>query len=169
MNRKQFLMTIVACALSAMTTPLSAQVAAPTIAWEKDPQIAWKAAISRERSLLVFVSANWCGPCQKMKRDTWADSEVTKLVHEQFVPLYLDGDKYAELVESLNVHAFPTTLIVNPDGRIVHEMTGYNTAVPLRTWLKKAIDAKPTTKLAASKQKASPRSKPLELSWFRSK
>lgn len=143
MNRKWQIVAWTVFALAGMTTQAQAQVRKDVIEWQKDPQVASQMAIQQERPLLVFVSAEWCGYCQKMKREVWTDTEVIKQVRQQFVPLYLDADKYPGLVTELGVEAFPTTLIVNSNGKITQELTGFVPANQVLPFLKKDAELPP--------------------------
>jgi hypothetical protein len=58
-----------------------------------------------------------------------------KLINEQFIPVKLDGNKQEELVRYLRITAYPTTLLTDPDGKILDIIEGYKEAKPFRVYL----------------------------------
>ena len=169
MTRKLSLVAlVVSFTLAGIITPVQAQVRSTTIEWQKDPQVAWQMAVQQEKPLLVFVSAEWCGYCQKMKRETWTDADVVQQVRERFVPLFLDADKYNDLVTDLRVEAYPTTMIITPNGKITQELTGYARATQVLPFLKKDAAPKPKATVASLRETTKPVPSLAELRWRRS-
>ncbi|HCT43849.1 MAG TPA: hypothetical protein DF699_01390, partial [Phycisphaerales bacterium] len=65
-----------------------------------------------DKPVLVLATADWCAPCQALKRGALTDPQVAELIRENTIPVYLeDGDNSAEIGE-LGVPAFPTTMIL---------------------------------------------------------
>jgi len=77
------------------------------------------------RPLLVYVTTTHCGYCRKMASESWADPRVDSLVRSRFVPLQLDAEHHANLLQRLGVRAFPTTLVFSPTGANVAKFEGY--------------------------------------------
>jgi thioredoxin 1 len=87
--------------------------------------------------VVAVVTADWCGPCQQLKRDSLSDERVRALLEARAQPVMLDGtDTEAAMpsLQHLGVRAFPTTVIVR-DGRPVARLEGYVSAEKYLAWL----------------------------------
>jgi thiol-disulfide isomerase/thioredoxin len=96
----------------------------------------------------VHVWATWCPTCRAMEgalerasahmrivtiaSQSGGDDAVRAYAHEHDVHVPIVNDPRGELAHALGVHAFPTTLFVDPDGRVVLREVGYTTALGLR-------------------------------------
>ncbi len=83
------------------------------VEWQTDLK---KAAVESQRSgkpILIQMTAPWCSYCHKMLKETFTDPAIAKLVNEQFVPLLLDADANENVVETLAVSSFPSTIIIS--------------------------------------------------------
>jgi len=112
-SRVWLLTAIVAAATSAARAQ---ERVSASIAWHTDVQEAVAAARESQRPILVFVTAEGCGYCRKMERQTWADSSVVDAVARSYVPLRLDAQVHPELIQRLRIEAFPTVLLFTPEG-----------------------------------------------------
>lgn len=61
-----------------------------------------------------------------MKREVWADEQVTASVNEQFIPVLVDVDDAddAEILDRYNVVGAPVTIITDPQGNVLHWREG---------------------------------------------
>lgn len=98
---------------------------AEPIVWQTDFRQATRQSQQQKKPLLIKVGATWCHYCVKMKRETFQDAHIADHVNACFIPLSVDADQNRELVRALNVRAFPTTLVVSPDMKIVKRIRGY--------------------------------------------
>jgi thiol-disulfide isomerase/thioredoxin len=96
----------------------------------------------------VHVWATWCPTCRAMEgalesasahirivsiaSQSGGDSAVRAYALEHDVHVPIINDPRGELAHALGVHAFPTTLFVDTDGRVVSREVGYITALGLR-------------------------------------
>jgi thiol:disulfide interchange protein len=67
------------------------------------------------KPIFVLVTADWCPPCQKLKRGALSDPAVVKLISEQSIPVYLEDGQNRSEIQSLPVQSYPTTLIIQGD------------------------------------------------------
>lgn len=102
------------------------------IEWHRDIDEAKKIAQDTGRPLLIFVTMQNCKYCTEMKQTTLVDPEMIKDTNESFVATYLDESQNRELVRSLGIRSFPTTLLATPDGRVREMVRGYVGADSLR-------------------------------------
>lgn len=113
------------------------------ISWGEATGDAFVEARRTGRPILVYVTSERCTFCRKMERETWSDPEVAQLVSAEFVPLKLRPDTHPEEVATLRVRAFPTTVLVAPDGRPLAARTGYLQSAKLVELLRPALAAAP--------------------------
>lgn len=115
-----------------------------SIEWEKDPAVAAEQARKSGKPIIVYITADYCGYCRKMERESWSDKDVTKTVSENFVALKLDAEKHEKLVARLDVRAYPTTLVFGGDGKHITTAEGFlSRADLLKLLVKKDSVAKP--------------------------
>ena len=56
-------------------------------------------------------------------------------MNSQFIPVLLDADEQAAVVQKLGVDSFPTVLVISPENKIVGRFTGFQTAPQLQSRL----------------------------------
>jgi uncharacterized protein YyaL (SSP411 family) len=97
------------------------------------PQICWvhsqDMAMSRARQLhlpiLIFVTSDSCMYCRKMEREVWSNPQIITMVEKGFIPLALNAERDAKIVDALGIRAFPTTLLFTEDATFITRATGY--------------------------------------------
>jgi thiol-disulfide isomerase/thioredoxin len=108
--------------------PLASAAQAAPIAWQKDIRRALRTSAEEDKPLMVMVGAGWCGYCHKMLQQTFLDPALALRVNGQFVPVLLDADEQAELVQKLKVDAMPTVLVISPERKIIGRFAGFQSA-----------------------------------------
>ena len=77
---------------------------------------------------LVFLDCytTWCGPCIQMANNIFPKEEVGDFFNKNFVNIKIDMEKGEgpELMKKYGIAAFPTFLILLPDGTERHRMLG---------------------------------------------
>lgn len=85
-------------------------------------------AAAKQENKLVFIDffTTWCGPCKMMSTKTFPLTEVGEFMNAKFIPLKLDAEKEgAQLARTYGVRAYPTYVVVNPEGKEVAKFSGY--------------------------------------------
>jgi len=75
------------------------------------------------KPMLVLVTADWCGPCQTLKRSAMVDPAVVAWASAHTVPVYLEHGANPDEISSLPVSAFPTTFLIQ-DGKVLASLQG---------------------------------------------
>lgn len=85
-------------------------------------------AKAKREGKLVFLDAytSWCGPCKMMSRDVFPRADVGAVFAPRYVSIKIDMEKGegVELAKRYNISAFPTMLILDPDGKEIKRIVG---------------------------------------------
>ncbi len=97
------------------------------------------AKAKREHKLLVLdFNAEWCMPCRRMEKTTLVDRRIVGLL-EQVVFIRIDTDQNSEIAQKLGVLGLPDIRFVAPDGRMLHQLRGFQEVEPFAVALKQVI------------------------------
>ena len=115
----------------------------------------WVAADSAEtasaasgKPILYEFSADWCGPCQAMQRDMFADPQIAHAIESYVVPVRVvdrqsEDGRNSSAVDSLQrackVTGFPT-LVLASRGTVIDRQVGYPGPAVTIGWLARAAD-----------------------------
>jgi thioredoxin-related protein len=104
-------------------------------------------AKAKTTNKFIFVDcyATWCGPCHQMDRDIFPTESVGKFMNAHFVSVQVQMDSTGHDSQMVNswrpigrmfmslyhISAFPTFLIFNPEGEIVHKYIGSDSTVEI--------------------------------------
>ncbi len=96
------------------------------VIWAKDYASAQRQAVQSGKPMILFLTGKWCVPCRIMKRTVWADKQVESTVNASFTPLMIDVDdpSAAEVLSRYRFGATPTTIITDPQGKILQQVQG---------------------------------------------
>jgi thiol-disulfide isomerase/thioredoxin len=75
--------------------------------------------------VLVDFYTTWCGPCKMLDKTTWTDAAVIQLLEQKTVALRLDAEKEAALSKRYKIAAYPSVLLLKPDGTEIDRLVGY--------------------------------------------
>lgn len=101
-------------------------------------------AKAKAENKLVFIDGytTWCGPCKMLAKQTFPQKEVGSYMNPRFVSAQIDMERGEgpELAKRFNVSAYPTMLILRPDGTLVDKIVGFLTPIPFLNKVKSIID-----------------------------
>jgi thiol-disulfide isomerase/thioredoxin len=81
-------------------------------------------AVRTKKRVFVDFETTWCGPCKLMDQWIYTAADVVAAA-EQTIAVKVDGDKHRDLVKKYEVKAYPTMLLLGPDGAVLHRAVGY--------------------------------------------
>ncbi|MEM9415981.1 MAG: thioredoxin family protein [Planctomycetota bacterium] len=73
-----------ACALQSNTAPVHLE------GWQPGLEAGMSAAQEADRPMLVMFTADWCGPCQALKKDVIDTAPAKQAIADGFVPVIID-------------------------------------------------------------------------------
>lgn len=85
-----------------------------------------KRAKSEDKHVLLDFYTVWCSPCKKMDKETYKDPKASAFINGMIAAKY-DSEKGAgiKLSQKYRVSAWPTTILLGPDGEEVDRYLGY--------------------------------------------
>lgn len=117
--------------------------AAQEVRWRHDYGAARKEAAAAGKPLLLDFGSENCTWCRKLDATTFRTPAVVDLLNSQFVPVKVDGEKDSWLSRAAGVEAFPTLIVLSPEGKVLARNDGYADAGKLLPLLRPAIPTRP--------------------------
>ena len=109
------------------------------IPWRSDLSAAKVEAASGNKPILAYFTASWCGPCEGMKRTTWADRDVEQALRA-YVPVKIDIDQQRDIAVEFAHYAqtdgVPFYVILGADGQPNRSAEGAMDSQTFMRWLK---------------------------------
>lgn len=103
-----------------------AQQAKPAAAF-KHPNVdqAWQAAQQSKRPLLLFIHSDNCRFCVKMEKETFSHPKLAAALATAAETVSVHSEDHPELMKRLGVRAYPTTVVISPDGKEIGRVEGF--------------------------------------------
>lgn len=94
--------------------------------WEEALQLAKK----ENKLIFLDIYATWCGPCKKLKANTFSNSEVGTFYNQYFVNVAFDGEQGEGkmLMQKYALRSFPSLLFIDGNGKVVGQTAGYHSS-----------------------------------------
>ncbi|HZT41355.1 MAG TPA: thioredoxin fold domain-containing protein [Chthonomonadaceae bacterium] len=110
------------------------------IAWSRSFEAGLAQARRNREPLLISFQAPDCGWCEKLDAETFTDPQMIEM-SRHFVCVRVDSEVDPAIVARYAVAAFPTTLLLDPQGRVLARIPGYLPADRFAPWLRAALSA----------------------------
>ncbi|MFI4853673.1 MAG: thioredoxin family protein [Phycisphaerales bacterium JB065] len=95
-----------------------------------------------DQVVVLYFTASWCGPCQRMQRTTWVDERVVEKLTTDALVVKIDVDEQEELAKRYRIQAMPTMLALRGD-KEVNRVVGLHTPEQLLGWIDKVERLEP--------------------------
>jgi len=97
---------------------------------------------AKKSNKLIFVDCytSWCGPCKMMAKDVFTQDHVADYFNTNFVNYKVDMEKGEgpALKPGWKINAYPTFLVINAEGEVVHRVVGAYGADEFISYIKDA-------------------------------
>ncbi len=112
--------------------------------WITDFELATATAKQENRYVLLdFTGSDWCPPCKAVRAEVLTQKEFVDYANKHLVPVMVDFPRYKEqseaqqdqnskLAERFGIRAFPTFILLDPQGKEVARHMGYFAGGPER-------------------------------------
>ncbi|WP_299002591.1 thioredoxin family protein [uncultured Tenacibaculum sp.] len=104
--------------------------------WMTSFEDAKKLSIATNKLIVIDFWATWCKPCIEMESNTWNQPEIQELLNG-FVPLKIDIDVFRKVSNKYSANRIPYVLIVDANGEVIYNETGYKDKNQMLKVLKK--------------------------------
>ncbi|HEY1169771.1 MAG TPA: thioredoxin family protein [Verrucomicrobiae bacterium] len=107
------------------------------VTWEVYSETALKVALAQKKTVMIYFSADWCGPCHKLRRETFTDLDV-QAEAQRFVRFNVDltspEGEMAKVGQKYAVMALPTVMFMDGNGeeRTRVRLVGFEEAARFR-------------------------------------
>lgn len=110
--------------------------------WENVLQMAQQ----QNKHIFMDCYTVWCGPCKALAKNIFTRKDVGDFFNEHFINVKYDMEKgegkmlnkrYKE-----NIIGFPTLLLIDKEGKVVHQMAGFQEADVLIAGMKSGMEGK---------------------------
>ncbi|HZZ41513.1 MAG TPA: thioredoxin family protein [Tepidisphaeraceae bacterium] len=135
-NRSVWVLAFIFAGLVVVTGVSKLRGGKEIVEWRGDFEKARAEAAEKHQPVFLYFTAEWCGPCQEMRRTTWADKNVAQELGGKYVPVRLDLDREKELAGKYHVEAIPWFAVLDEEGRVVKMTDGYMESGEFLEWLR---------------------------------
>lgn len=129
--------------IAPIVDPIVAEPAQPApklIEWVTDYSLARKLSGDKSQPVLLFITADGCHYCEMMNRDTFGDQQVADSLTKSFVAAKLKLAPDSKLAEQLKITLYPTTIILDAEGKVLEYARGYRKGSEMHHRLQEIID-----------------------------
>jgi protein disulfide-isomerase len=134
-------MMATALLLCATLTLAAAPPANDGIKWTAEIDEALKLSQKYHVPVLLHFSSDHCPPCRLLEQRAFKSNDVIKAVHDDYIPVLVNVDQYRQIAQRYKVEAWPTDILLNSDGEVMHKGVSPQDPNQYVTMLKKGVES----------------------------
>jgi thiol-disulfide isomerase/thioredoxin/YHS domain-containing protein len=92
--------------------------------WQPDLETARRIAAQTNRLILVHFWTESCGPCMRMEREVFSRPDVAAAIEANYIPVKVNVQRLPQMARQFGVNAWPTDVILTPQGGMIERRTG---------------------------------------------
>jgi thiol-disulfide isomerase/thioredoxin len=120
---------------------LQGRLGAEDIRWRTDVANARTESEASGKPLLLHFTADWCRPCQELKRFVLSSEQLACVVNQELIPVLVELDNQAHLVREYGITQIPCDVFLATDGKLLLKcQSGQTTDAWLRT-IERAVES----------------------------
>src|SRR5438128_12194265 len=109
------------------------------VKWRPWGAEAFQEAQQQDKLLVLWLTAFWCGYCQRMDDTTLSNDEVIALLNAFFVPIRVEESQRPDVDLRYNQNGWPTIAFLTPAGHLLFSVN-YLEPEPFVTLLVRLVD-----------------------------
>jgi thioredoxin 1 len=88
-----------------------------------------KKAKAENKIIFLDAYASWCGPCKLLQKNVFTRPDVGDIFNKNFINVKVDMERGEgpQLSRMFPLEAYPTLFFIEPSGKIVKKVIGYQT------------------------------------------
>jgi uncharacterized protein len=110
------------------------------VKWREWGSEAFQEAQQQDKLIVVFLTAFWCGYCQRMDETSLSNDEVQALLNAFFIPIRVEESQRPDVDLRYNQDGWPTIAFLTPAGEHLLSVN-YTAPEPFITLLVRLVDA----------------------------
>ena len=107
---------------------------AELVPWQGDLTVAAAQARAANKPILLYFTADWCEPCQFMRRYVWSDRQVADALRP-YIAVRIDVDRQPAVAAQYHVETLPHFFVLDPQGQILRTADRAMEAQEFINWL----------------------------------
>ena len=86
-------------------------------------------AKTENKKVFIDVYTDWCGPCKIIDQNVFKKKEIGDRMNPEYVSIKIEAEKDADRgsLKPFSVRAYPTMLILDGNGKLLHRIVGTKT------------------------------------------
>jgi thiol:disulfide interchange protein len=107
---------------------------AEVVPWRDNFAAAQSEARAANKPILLYFTAQWCEPCQFMRRNVWTNTLVAEAL-KGYIPVRVDIDRDPATGIAFHVGPIPTFLILDRSGQVARIYEGGMESQEFINWI----------------------------------
>ena len=86
-----------------------------------------KKAKAEKKVIFFDAYTTWCGPCKLLQKNVFTRADVAEVFNKSFINVKFDMEsgEGPKLAQKYPLEGYPTLFFIDPDGKVVQQVIGY--------------------------------------------